>query len=123
MKFAKKNYPEDGFNEVDDKVSENLMSALTKLSTNQEQMEKQLSQKRSQITEQSQKQSNPLSEQNRNNSSQSDQYSGYQSNQNNGYGQQRSNRGGRRRNNWQKKIDVNNTQPKFQNLPPVAPQQ
>ena len=76
----KDDYPEDGFNEVNDKVSENLISALTKLFTNQEQMEKQLSEMRSQMTEKSQKQSNPLSEQNRNNSSQSGQYSGYQSN-------------------------------------------
>ena len=119
----KDNYPENGFNEVNDKVSENLISALTKLSTNQEQMEKQLNEMRSQITEQSQKHSNPLSEQNRNNSSQSGQYRGYQSNQNNGYGQQRGNSGGRRRNNWQNENEFNNTQPNFQNMPPVAPQQ
>ena len=54
-------YPEDGFNEVNDRVSENLISALTKLSTNQEQIEKQINEMRSQITEQSKKQLNPPS--------------------------------------------------------------
>ena len=100
----KDDYPEDGFNEINDKVSENLISAITKLSTNQEKMEKQLNEMRSQITEQSNKQSNPLPEQNRNNNSQSDQYSGQQPNTNTWYGQQRGNRGGRRRNNWQKNL-------------------
>ena len=38
----KDDYPEGGINEVNYKVSENLISALTKLSTNQKQMEKQL---------------------------------------------------------------------------------
>ena len=118
----KDDYPEDGFNEINDKVSEKLISAITKMSTNQEKMEKQLNEMRSQITEQSNKQSNPLPEQNRNNNSQSDQYSGYQPNQNTWYGQQRGNRGGRRRNNWQNKFDFNNTQPNFHHMPPVAQQ-
>ena len=116
----KDDYPEDGFNEINDKVSEKLISAITKLSTNQEKMEKQLNENRSQIAEQSNKQSNPLPEQNRKNDSQSGQYSGYQPNQNNGYGQQRGNRGGRRRKNWQNKFDFNNTQPNLHNLSPVA---
>ena len=117
----KDDYPEDGFNKVNDPISEILINAVTKLSTNQEQIEKQLSEMRSQTTEQSQKQSNPLSEQNLNNSSQGGQYSGYQSNQNNVYGQQRGNRGGGSRSNWQNKFDFNNTQPNFQNMPLVAP--
>ena len=62
----KEDYPEDGFNEVNDRVSENLISALTKLSTNQEQIEKQINEMRSQIAEQSKKkQSNPPFQQKR----------------------------------------------------------
>ena len=69
----KEDYPEDGFNEENDRVSENLLSALTKLSTNQEQIEKQINEMRSQITEQSKKQSNPPFHQNKNNTNQNSQ--------------------------------------------------
>ena len=115
-------YPEDGFNEVNDRVSENLISALTKLSTNQEQIEKQINEMRSQITEQSKKQLNPPSHQNKNNANQNSQCSGNQ-NQNNWPGQQQSGRKGKNRSNWQNHFGFNNNQTNFQNMGPIAPQQ
>ena len=92
----KEDYPEDGFNEVNDRVSEKLISALTKLSTNQEQIEKQIKEMRSQIAEQSKKQSNPPFHPNKNNNNQNGQFSGNQ-NQNNLPGQQQSGRKGIKR--------------------------
>ena len=118
----KEDYPEDGFNEVNDRVSENLISALTKSSTNQEQIEKQINEMRSQIAEQSKKQSNPPFQQNKNNTNQNGQFSGNQ-NQNNLPGQQQSGRKGKSRNNWQNQFGFSNNQPNFQNMGPIAPQQ
>ena len=118
----KEDYPEDGFNEVNDRVSENLISALTKLSTNQEQIEKQINEMRSQIAEQSKKQSNPPFQQNKNNTNQNGQFSGNQ-NQNNLPGQQQSGRKGENRNSWQNQFGFSNNQPNFQNMGTIAPQQ
>ena len=118
----KEDYPEDGFNEVNDRASENLISALTKLSTNQEQIEKQINEMRSQIAEQSKNQSNPLFQQNKNDTNQNGQFSGNQ-NQNNLPGQQQSGRKGKNRNNWQNQFRFSNNQPYFQNMGPIAPQQ
>ena len=118
----KEDYPEDGFNEVNDRVSENLISALTKLFTNQDQIEKQINEMRSQKAEQSMKQSNPPFQQNKNNTNQNGQFSGNQ-NQNNLPGQQQSGRKGKNRNNWQNQFGFSNNQPYFQNTGPIAPQQ
>ena len=45
-------YPEDSFNEIGDTVSHNLISALSKLTTAQEQIEKQLNEVRSELSDQ-----------------------------------------------------------------------
>ena len=45
-------HPEDGFNEISETVSQNLISALTKLSTTQEQMKEQLNELKTQKSEQ-----------------------------------------------------------------------
>ena len=45
-------YPEDSFNEIGDTVSHNLISAVSKLTTAQEQIEKQLNEVRSKLSDQ-----------------------------------------------------------------------
>ena len=129
-------YPEDGFNEISETVSQNLISALTKLSTTQEQMEKQLNEVRTQMSEQKKTShgTSPASQNYRNMHNQQHNATpntplqigqfegGYQknfhSNRNTLFGQARGNRGGQRQNNWQPRFTGGYD---YQRFPPRNP--